>query len=540
MSSPGSTISQLSTNTPLSIASSWASQSMVLGQFNSLNISVISDQAGVLAILWSGDNGLHYDTVDTYTITAGVAKRISVIAQQQNVMFIYTNGPVAQTYFRLYTYGVVTNTNVFATLTSTGTIGITGTVDVSNLPDSQNISLPVDPLYPIMQYDFMDVAASSYTMSSNPLVSLYNDLYTYSTGSTATIGNPASQSVLLLRSNDATDRSFVVGKPISYRAGVPIDIRFTSAWTTTAASIGTTRVQGVGRIVPTGPYNIIDYMGFGYVNHGSADNYDGFGIYLVRKSSASFIPRTSWNVDKADGAGTLPVLTIANLNGYRIVRSPEGGDHINFYILNPSSGEYVLVHSIQAGGVGGSSPNWSTSWSLLLMMNLAGTTSVDNPAMSIRSMSMFSVGLRSWPSQTTYCVQYSGSGILAEQLIAAYQLYSLSATPGNRCSIYSITVNHTGAGGHNDPLILNVYNRGSVSGGSYSNINTNLVDIRQNTTASFVSGQLVNSLMVPHNSSATLTLSEDSLTIMDWYNAVLTLKCNSSSSYNMSVIISVN
>jgi len=539
MSSPGDTINQLSTSTPLAGGASWTSQSMVLGQYNSLNIMLKSDQAGTLAIQWSGDNGLNYDDADSYSILAGTPKRITVVTQQKNIRMVYTNGGIPQTYFRLATYGVVTNNNVFATITSIGSVGVTGQVGVSNLPFDASGSLATSELHPVLQYDFMNVLGSSPAMNTNPKVSLYNDLYVHSGTASATIGNGGGEGLLRIRSFDSATTSFVNGKMATLRAGAPFDIRFTGAWTDTTATNGTTRLQGAGLIRNTSPFSLLDYMGFGY-NKTGTDNYDRFGIYIVNKSVPTFVPRTSWNVDKADGTATLPILTLSALNGFRITRTTEGTGFLNFYIVNPNTGLYSLVHTYSVPSQAPSGSSWSTGLGLIYYMDLTGTVSSDNPTMHAKTFAFYSQFKRNRPNLPIYNELYTGSlSTTSETPIVSYALYkSASSIPGNVSQIYRLSAsNYNGL----EPLLVRVYNRAAVAGGAFSDINANLVNVQKNTTmSSLLSGDLIASFAVPANNYTAIELPDNLAYIGNWYDLTVTIQSNSTTQYYLSIDLSIN
>lgn len=61
----------------------------------------------------------------------------------------------------------------------------------------------------------------------------------------------------------------------------------------------------------------------------------------------TIVAQTSWNKDKAAGAETLPSLTFTNGNVFEIRYQWLGFGAIEFYIENPSTGRYVLVHRIE-------------------------------------------------------------------------------------------------------------------------------------------------------------------------------------------------
>ena len=61
----------------------------------------------------------------------------------------------------------------------------------------------------------------------------------------------------------------------------------------------------------------------------------------------TIVAQTSWNEDKAAGAQTLPSLTFTNGNVFEIRYQWLGFGAIEFYIENPSTGRFILVHRIE-------------------------------------------------------------------------------------------------------------------------------------------------------------------------------------------------
>ena len=59
------------------------------------------------------------------------------------------------------------------------------------------------------------------------------------------------------------------------------------------------------------------------------------------------IPRSSWNYDKADGSGTLPLIDWSKGNIYQIKYQWLGYGMIQFYIESPQLGRFIRVHAIE-------------------------------------------------------------------------------------------------------------------------------------------------------------------------------------------------
>jgi hypothetical protein len=61
----------------------------------------------------------------------------------------------------------------------------------------------------------------------------------------------------------------------------------------------------------------------------------------------TFIPQTTWNVDPANGSGTLPLLDTTKGNVYSAEYQYLGYGMVSFYIENPTTGRLAPVHRIE-------------------------------------------------------------------------------------------------------------------------------------------------------------------------------------------------
>ena len=116
-----------------------------------------------------------------------------------------------------------------------------------------------------------------------------------------------------------------------YRAGEGMLARFTAVWTTSAAS--STQVVGVGNAT----------VGYFFGFNGTA-----FGISIRNGGSDTWTAQTAWNGDKCDGTGASGFNWTKTLgNVMQIVYPFLGYGAIKFYVENPSTGTWILCHTIQ-------------------------------------------------------------------------------------------------------------------------------------------------------------------------------------------------
>lgn len=133
---------------------------------------------------------------------------------------------------------------------------------------------------------------------------------------------------------------FVSTRIARYRAGQAILARFTCVFGTAVAN--NNQIAGSG--------NTVDGYFFGY-------NDTTFGVLHRRNSSdtdpvAGWTPKTSWNVDVCDGSNSANNPSGFNLNPllgnvYQIRYPYLGFGPIKFYVLNPATSLWVLVHIIK-------------------------------------------------------------------------------------------------------------------------------------------------------------------------------------------------
>lgn len=169
---------------------------------------------------------------------------------------------------------------------------------------------------------------------------------------------------------------------MKYRPGQGAMARFTAMFTTGAAD--SKQYAGAGTA------NLTNGFFFGY---------DGtsFGICHINDGSETWIPRTSWNVDTCDGGNDAANKSGINLdatkiNVYQIKYQYLGAGNIYFYVENPLSGQFTLVHQIQYAGAF-TVPSLSQP-SLSLVWHAANTTNATTIAVSGASGAMFLEGIR--------------------------------------------------------------------------------------------------------------------------------------------------
>ena len=161
---------------------------------------------------------------------------------------------------------------------------------------------------------------------------------------------------------------------LHYRTGQGGLCMFTAIFT--AGIAGSVQEVGLG--------SSVDGFFFGF-------NGASFGINKRTNSADGYIPQSSWNKDKMDGTGRSGMTLVpTNGNVYKIQYQWLGFGAINFYIENPDTGQFVIVHQIQYAN------NFTVTSvinpSMPLSFKASNTTNNTNIAIKVPSIACFVEG----------------------------------------------------------------------------------------------------------------------------------------------------
>jgi len=146
-------------------------------------------------------------------------------------------------------------------------------------------------------------------------------------------------------------------------------------------------------IYTTGVANSIQEVGLGDTVDGYFFGYNGANFSINRRSGGSdnYIAQTNWNKDTLNGTGASGMTLVpTNGNVYKIQYQWLGFGAINFFIENPATGRFVLVHQIQYAN-----SNVETSVinpSLPLCLRAVNTSNNTNIVVKVSSMGAFVEG----------------------------------------------------------------------------------------------------------------------------------------------------
>jgi len=174
----------------------------------------------------------------------------------------------------------------------------------------------------------------------------------------------ATSGILKVTSNGASTSSAAVlnaKKFVKFRPGQGVEGRFTAQFSYPAQTNGSIAVAGLGFATANTTY-LIDFVGLGYGNVSASTQ---FGILWRNNGSDTFTPQTSWNLDTCLG-NTKSGYTLVpqSINSFQVQFQFCG--NILFYVENPFTGRFILVHSIPTNQIAPTITNFQNPTAQLL------------------------------------------------------------------------------------------------------------------------------------------------------------------------------
>ena len=233
-------------------------------------------------------------------------------------------------------------------------------IDFNSANQSAFGTLEMAELTPVLQGDW--VYGINTQMWSTPVVS----------GIGATVDTDNSR-LRIQSGTSSTGYAYIASRrPVRYRAGEGTLFRITPLFTTGLAN--NIQLWGMGTIISNLPY---DGYFWGY-------NGTSFGIAHYIRGNATWIPQDTWNSDKVDGSAGSSFTWDKTKGVPTMIKYPYlGYGDIMFYVQNPTTGNWVLVHIIRYA-------------------NTEATTQLSNPTLNI-------IGFTLNSGNTTNLTMYSGS-----------------------------------------------------------------------------------------------------------------------------------
>lgn len=159
---------------------------------------------------------------------------------------------------------------------------------------------------------------------------------------TVTTGSTTAENITITLDGDAkTDVAVTVGSSASETANEIADADYSNlgkGWKAHADGDATVRFESFDSSSRTGTYSL-----------SSATTAVGTFAQTLSGVAATevWVLQTAWNLDNADGTGVLPVIDFTKGNVFEIRYQWLGFGPAYFYIENPSTGEYINVHTIR-------------------------------------------------------------------------------------------------------------------------------------------------------------------------------------------------
>jgi hypothetical protein len=534
MSSDNITLLQHTTN--ITAGFTITTEKVILGQYISFNCLASASEDLTVVFQFSGDgSNWDYSVTNQYPSGSNTIHSSPVVAKWLRLK-ITNIGIVDTTHCRVFVYGTPSNSSVLVQLQKIG--NITPEVDVENLPFSTFGDLAISELTPIHQYVFERGTTGLMTTGAwkmpNP------NFYSYATpGCTSTLD--FTNGVVSTGTNlTLGEKLLLQGGSSRYKAGVGLVSRFTGAFVQGVKSSppnngACTQYLGIGNSdISTGV--VSNFVGFGYADPSlAASDSNSFGIIHINNSVRTFIPRTSWNVDRGDGTAILPSLDWSKLQVFQIQLQYLGGGNINFFIENVNTSKYELVHRLKlAGTLTGSSLSNPSLGMLMFQEYEAGSIPVTLTDKISSASFLLARETSTFADVNRVCSVSSKSAVSAETLLISLRNDDTWYSAPN-FSVFEIDLFSFSSDG-TKPVIFNVYQNCTIGGVPvYSKPYPDLIGVSTDTAGTFTaigSGSLIFSFTLAKDDSKIINVATQHLKI--YTNDVISITAQSAANSNVS------
>ena len=344
-----------STSTPLGVSGVFTGTAIDVSAYSSITVyatASVPSAVNGLVIKFGSISGTWDITTTTITLTAPISPATTttvslftpVLAQYMQV--VYTNDSLTQVggTFRLQTLLQVNPTS-----TTSGLVALSSGSNYRTLVTADNqANLNVAIANPLSAFGEMSSIEPTPVTQVMFAYGLNNQMTVQYISGSGTITAPPP--LLVVSTGISTGNSIcqTIGR-LTYRAGQGGLARFTAIFTT--GVVNTTQIAGIGNsftVLPTAPIYPTNGFFFGYVG-------TLFGIIYYNNNTSgisgynTFIPQTSWNTDICNGSlGSMNKsgmnITPTYGNVYQIKYQYLGFGNIFFYVEDPSTGRFILVH----------------------------------------------------------------------------------------------------------------------------------------------------------------------------------------------------
>lgn len=315
-----------------------------------------------------------------------------------------------------------------------------GPIDVTASFNQSNIStfgtLETAELTPVVQEDF--VYGLNTQQWSTAVVS----------GAGAAVDTNASR-LRIQSGTNASGYAYIMSRHfIRYRPGQGQVARFTMIFT--AGSASNVQLLGVGSIASNAPY---DGYFFGF-------NGTAFGIVRYAAGTPTWVAQTSWNGDQCNGGSSQFGTLDPTKGNVAMIKYPYlGYGSIEFFLLSPMTGRWVLCHTIQYPNAFTAVQVTNPTMQFIGFTLNSGNTS--NKIMYCGSLGIFISGVRSFVNDPEWAIDNSKTnptvetniigllnclsynGVVNKGLIRLRSLSSVTTGGGTPYGIIRLKINPT-------------------------------------------------------------------------------------------------
>jgi hypothetical protein len=340
-----------STTSNLSSGATYDSTPLDVRQYSQVQTHILSSDDGTVVIDFCSDSG-GTDVVRTLTIPYLASTGFQFFAApafSDYIRYRFTNDGVGtQTDFLFETKITTTaispqllrvdgfiNPAMVSSLNRSVIVGQDPAGNYRNTPTDTEGHLKISVHDPVTAFGDLRVAELTPKIHLTFPYNINADIVDKTETNSGTVTQADSMAVLQTSTNVAGEAEILSRDVLVYRSGLGGKVRFTSLFSTSAAS--STQLAGIG--------DSSDGFYFGF-------NGTAFGVNRIQDGTSNWIAQTAWNVDVMDGTGgsTNPssmTLDTSKLNVYQIQYQWLGAGQIEFSIEDESTGLFVPVHRLQ-------------------------------------------------------------------------------------------------------------------------------------------------------------------------------------------------
>jgi hypothetical protein len=475
MSSTSGEINQLLVDDDTFVAVNFISEWVRYGNTSSIIFSVKSDSLYSIVVEYAINND--FDIVDSETFINTVLNKTETITLQ-----------VRSRYMRFsvldLTNPCVLKCQGFYFSSPLDSTKKKNEVVVSNLPISAFGSVDTTTIHPMHQYLFNKGVSGS--LNTGAWAIPYSDIKGFANGPT-TFFQFSNGCGGIGYTNLPNETAIIQGGTFS-TPFQNVVCRFSALYYQSvkiAPDLGpTTQYVGMGSSDLT-TMVIQDGFFFGYADPSLVWNDpDSFGIIWINRGVRTFIPRTEWNLDKANGTGVLPDLNWGYLNVFQIKGQCIGGGAISFHIEDPISGLFVTVHKIRYANTSFSTSLGDPGLGMVIYQKNEPGSVQDSP-LDVTLSGSFMIGIQGLVTTgyDRFSVDNEVMGVTTEASIISIRNNPIFyGTPNHlEVSIDFLSV----SGDNGKPTIIRVYRNPTIIAPTWVSTYTNLIPVDKDITGTF-------------------------------------------------------